>query len=112
MTTQNTHKTAIRPMGRAEKAVAKRRASKVDFAKLQRAGTYCNLYEKLARDLARAYQRAENPDYSSISWACQLRAQEFFNEHGFEATLAEFCRVDGSPSISTRAASRDPRRLA
>lgn len=60
---------------------------KVDFRRLGKPGECSDLHEKLARDLAREYQRQEDPDYVSISWANQERAQAYFNQHGFVETL-------------------------
>lgn len=44
--------------------------------------------------LARVYQKEEDPDYVSVSWACQVKAAAFFNEHGLNATLKEILRID------------------
>lgn len=60
---------------------------KVDFTVLRQPGTYLDLHEKLTLDLAREYQIAEDPDYVSISWPNQQKAQDYFNAHGFEQTL-------------------------
>lgn len=63
---------------------------KVDFApRPGQVGTYLDLHEKLAMDLAREYQREEDwpGGYVCISWKNQERAQSFFNEHGFMETL-------------------------
>jgi hypothetical protein len=40
--------------------------------------------ERLARDLAREYQRAEDPDYSCISWANQVKAQKYMESVDFD----------------------------
>lgn len=61
--------------------------SKADLSKLLPAGSYLNLNEKLCLDLAREYQSLENPDYSCISWKNQVKAEAYFNEHGFLETL-------------------------
>jgi hypothetical protein len=60
---------------------------KVDLRTLKQPGTELDLHEKLALDLAREFEREIDLDYVSISWKSQERAQEFFNAHGFEATL-------------------------
>lgn len=62
-------------------------ARKCDLRTLQQPGTELGLYEKLALDLAREFEREIDPDYVSISWKSQERAQDFFNARGFEATL-------------------------
>ena len=38
-----------------------------------------NPMERLQRALARGYQRQKDPDYVSVSWACQEQAAEFMN---------------------------------
>lgn len=43
--------------------------------------------EKAVLELATALQEAEKPDYVVVSWACQEKAAQFFNEHGLRATL-------------------------
>lgn len=63
------------------------RDRKVNFAELKPAGSELNLYESLARDLAREYERTRDRDYVSISWDSQAKAQDYFNRYGFELTL-------------------------
>ena len=76
-------------------------ARKVDFAALKASP---DLYETLARDLATEYERAVNDnDYVYISWAAQVRAQNYFNDNGFEATLAHMleCRAKNDSDYNT-----------
>ncbi len=60
---------------------------KVDLGELKRPGTYLNMYEKLAHELAAEIQWKKDPEYVSVDWDSQERAQGYFNEHGFEKTL-------------------------
>jgi hypothetical protein len=50
-------------------------------------GGYPDPETKVALELAIAFAREENPDYVVVSWACQERAQNYVNEHGFVAAL-------------------------
>ena len=52
-------------------------------------GTYPDTDELAVRDLARAYQMLEDPDYVSISWKNQVKAADYFNSHGLNKTLNE-----------------------
>ncbi len=70
--------------------------SKVDFNAQNDAGSHLDLHEKVALQLARAYEKSENPDYVMISWANQVKAQDYFNEHGFAATLDHMLEVEKS----------------
>ncbi len=56
--------------------------------------------ERAVHILAREYQRAKDPDYVSISWACQVKAADYFNAHGLAATLKEILRVGGPDALS------------
>ncbi len=76
--------------------VSQMMASKVDLSKPMEVGSYSNLHEKLVLELATAYQCAEAPDYVCVSWANQEKAQDYFNEHGFEATLDHMIELQGS----------------
>lgn len=72
----------------AAQKVAQLVESKVDLSQLKSPGDHSNLHEKLCRDLARAYQEQEKPGSSwCISWPNQVKAQDYFNEHGFVAAL-------------------------
>jgi hypothetical protein len=55
--------------------------------------------ERAVLTLAREYQRAEDPDYVSISWANQVKAAEYFNAHGLIKTLDEVVRVGGPEAL-------------
>jgi hypothetical protein len=68
-------------------------ARSVDLRKLQPAGSYPSLEEKLSLELAREYQREEDPDYVSVSWPNQERAMAYFNEHGFVLTLDHMIKL-------------------
>ena len=74
--------------------------SKVDLSKLSLPGDYSSLHEKLCRDLAREYQRQQDPDYGSISWENQVRAQDYFNEYGFVKTLNHLTELQGAVDSS------------
>ncbi len=71
--------------------------SKVVLGELKSPGSYLSLHEKLCKDLASAYQEQEKPGSSwCISWANQVKAQNFFNEHGFVATLNHLSELQQS----------------
>ena len=92
-------------MGKSKKSWARTRSSlvqrklealqhgeepKVDLREelaLERPGDVPGPDVRAIHELARRYQRDEDPDYVSISWANQVKAQDFFNEHGLAATL-------------------------
>ena len=76
--------------------VAEMLASRVDLSQLGAPGDYPSLHEKLCRDLAREYQRQEDPDYVCISWVNQVKAQDHFNEHGFLHTLNHLTELQGA----------------
>lgn len=60
---------------------------RVNLKKLRPVGSYPSVEEKVTLQLAREYQRIEGFGYVT-SWANQEKAQDFFNEHGFEKTLS------------------------
>ena len=62
---------------------------------LMRPGDYADTDERAVLDLARAYQRAEDPDNVVTSWANQERAMSYFAEHGLVATIDEIIRLGG-----------------
>ena len=78
---------AKRRQTRSSTRVDEMMSRKVDFRRLGKPGDYPDLHGKVALDLAREYQKQEDPDYVSISWPNQERAQDYFNAHGFEKTL-------------------------
>ena len=80
-------------MGRSKDRVDEMMSRKVDFGVLKQPGSYLDLHEGLALDLAREYQKEEEPDYVCISWPNQVRAQDYFNAHGFEATLDHMIKL-------------------
>ena len=57
--------------------------------------------ERAFRTLAREYQRKEDPDYVSISWANQEKAAGYFNVHGLAKTLDEIVRVGGPEALQS-----------
>lgn len=75
--------------------MSKKMARKVDLRQLKPAGTYPDLHEKLCRELSVEYERERDSDYVAVSWANQERAQEYFNAHGFVATLDHMLRLRG-----------------
>jgi hypothetical protein len=77
---------------RKRKGIAHAEPPKVDFRKLDQPGDYPGVEEKAARDLARAIHWSESTD-CSISWSAQERAMNFYNQHGFAATLDEMFRL-------------------
>lgn len=70
-------------------------ASKVALSQFGSPGDYATLHEKLCLDLSKAYQQQENPDHWCISWANQVKAQDYFNEHGFVDTLNHLTELQG-----------------
>jgi hypothetical protein len=56
--------------------------------------------ERAVLTLAREYQRSEDPEYVSISWANQVRAADYFNANGLVETLNEIVRVGGPEALS------------
>ncbi len=66
---------------------------KVDLSKIKPVGSYLDVDEKLVHELAIEYQREEDFDYVSVSWANQVKAQEFYNTHGFVDALDELLRL-------------------
>ena len=80
-------------MGRSKDRVDEMMERKVDFRRLGQPGDYPDLHESLALDLAREYQKEEEPDYVSISWPNQERAQDYFNAHGFIDTLDHMIKL-------------------
>jgi hypothetical protein len=66
---------------------------KADLRKLHPAGSYPNVEDKAARELARAIHAAESTDVAT-SWSAQERAEAFFNKHGLAATLDECRRLE------------------
>lgn len=79
----------------ASQKVERMMESKVDLAKPMAVGSYLNLHEKITLELATEYQREGNPDYVSVSWPNQVKAQDYFNEHGFEDTLDHMLELRG-----------------
>ena len=77
----------VMDMGRASPAVREMAEEGVDLSVLRQPGSYPSLHEKLALELATEIERAKDPDYAAVSWASQVEAQDYFNAHGFEATL-------------------------
>ena len=73
--------------------VTKMMARKVNLRQLKAPGSYLDLHEKITLELAREYQRQEDPDYVSVSWPNQERAQRYFNSHGFEKTLEHMLAI-------------------
>lgn len=73
--------------------VAKMMESKVDLGNMQPIGSCLNLHEKLCMDLAQAYEEQKDPNYCVVSWESQEKAQNYFNEHGFEKTLEHLMEV-------------------
>lgn len=73
-------------MSKASDAVAKKMASKVDASKLYMSGPN-DLHEKVTLELAVELERAKDKDYVSVSYASQVEAADYFNEHGFVDTL-------------------------
>lgn len=67
----------------------------VDLSILRPAGTHLDTDERAVLALARAFQHAEDPDYVSISWDCQVRASRFFNGHGLARTLERILELGG-----------------
>lgn len=72
---------------KASRAVEERMAEKVDLRRLEQPGTYPDLHTKLALELATEIERESDPNYVSVSWPSQEKAQDYFNEHGFVETL-------------------------
>jgi hypothetical protein len=68
----------------------------VDLSQLGEVGTVPGPDVRATLELASAYAAAEDPDYVSVSWDCQKRAQEFYNANGLGPTLDEIVRVGGS----------------
>lgn len=56
--------------------------------------------ERAVLILAREYQKEADPDYVSVSWACQVRAADYFNANGLIKTLNEITRVGGPEALS------------
>jgi predicted GNAT family N-acyltransferase len=71
----------------SSKKVDKMMDRKVDLSVLKQPGTYLDMDEKLVLDIAKEYQLEEDSHYSSVSWPNQKRAQDYYNENGFEASL-------------------------
>ncbi len=63
-------------------------------------GEYPGTDEKAVLTLAREYQKAEDPEYISISWPNQEKAATYFNEHGLVETLDEILRIGGVEALS------------
>ena len=72
----------------------------VDPRHMHEPGTYLGTDERAVHTLATAYQKAEDPEYVSVSWANQVRAAEFFNANGLIATLDEVVRVGGPDALT------------
>ena len=66
---------------------------KADLRTLREPGSYPNVEDKAARQLARAIHAAESTSCVT-SWSAQERAQDFFNEHGLSATLDEIFKLE------------------
>jgi len=73
-------------MSKAHDAVTEMMTSKVDIQNLYKV-KHPNLYEKLVLDLSREIERKRDREYVSISWASQVEAAAYFNEHGFVLAL-------------------------
>ncbi len=58
------------------------------------------LIRTIVSTLAREYQKAEDPEYISISWPNQEKAATYFNEHGLVETLDEILRIGGVEALS------------
>jgi predicted GNAT family N-acyltransferase len=65
---------------------------KVDLSALPQAGTYPDTDEKLVLELAIAIHYNES-DGAAVSWSAQVRAQDFYNEHGLAKSLDELFRL-------------------
>jgi hypothetical protein len=65
----------------------------VDLSKLGVPGTYPDVEEKAAWQLARAIHAAESTSFVT-SWSAQVQAQAFINSHGLKATLDESTRLE------------------
>lgn len=73
-------------MSRAHDAVTVRMGKAVDASKLY-TSTADDLHEKLVLELAVELERVKDRDYVVVSWASQVEATTYFNEHGFVDTL-------------------------
>jgi hypothetical protein len=63
--------------------------SAMDLINPDRVGRYPGCEEKAILDLATAYQYREDPRYSVVSWANQVKAYDVFAKGGLIAVLAE-----------------------
>ena len=50
--------------------------------------------ERAVLILARCFQYQEDPDYAVVSWANQVKAQDFHNNHGLLKTLDKILELD------------------
>lgn len=101
MTTAAIISPSKKTMTRASHHVASLVGSKVDLGQLKQPGDYLSLHDKLCRDLAKAYQEQEERGSSwCVSWPNQVKAQNYFNEHGFVETLKHMNELLNALGIS------------
>ena len=79
-------------MSKAHDAVTARMQRKVNAGKLYMSMAD-DLHEKLTLELASELERAKDHDYVVVSWASQVEAAAYFNEHGFQVTLSHMMEL-------------------
>ena len=52
--------------------------------------------ERAVLRLSSCIEASKDPDYCVVSWASQVEAMEYFNNHGLSATLSRIVELGGS----------------